>query len=440
MGLKNIISNEFIFDNWLYDFYIDHFIEEYFQDIETDLTVKTYKENLQAQSTNNARGTNSLVYSLGINKMSKRSIVASCSEADGVSTQDCAFTTICASIPLPRIVLNQRVGFISIPEDNVYMYARFLKFIENNTDEGRWPKPAKDADGNIKWIVEYIAPDGSIRTKTHNVEAQDLVVDETNENGNIISITYKPRWRLSNAEKVNDRVKVKDLNKDFRQEWAPEFEVDSNGQPTRQFAYRWYVHYDSTGLSTLGFGHLIDDDQKDNRKITLGSTLFKSNWDDTYGEGLTDAEIIELFGKDINRKIRVIQNIIGAKRWNYLAENCPQGIISLIEVGYNTKSGIAGYPSMCAAMGIPQDRVKDPKTGKIVWSGTWSSDFTPEKDFKPNLAEIAKQLQRSGTGNRDEMVRQIFILQNPTTFRTLGGTIRKDIVPDAEGSYLKKTK
>jgi hypothetical protein len=446
MGIQNIYNFPFDLEDYLYDFYHDNFIDSGFQDIvtETETETETCKGKIQSQSNVNSRGTNSLVYSASTNKMSKRAIAGVCPEF--VSTQDCFFNAICASISLPRVVVTERVGFTSMPEDNVFMYARFLKYIENNTDEGRWSRPAKDANGKIQWVVEFIDANGSIRSKTHNVEGEDLVVNEGTEL-NPELVTYTPKMRLSNAVKVANRVKVKDLNGKYRQQWASAFQLDEDGKPTRVIDNRWYVHYDSANLPTLGFGHLIDKKQKNYAKvITVGTEVFKSNWDDFYGDGLTDNQIVELFAKDVNLKIKNVQNIIGAKRWNYLCANCPEGIIALIEVSYNTKKGVRGFPSMCAAMCIPQIPLLDakgnpeinPTTGNIVYTGKWTEDFTPIKGCEPDLNKIAIELQRTGTGNRDEMVRQIFIKQILTTFRTLGADIRKDIVPDSKGIYLKK--
>ena len=433
MGLMNIISNEYDLDNWIYDLFIKYILSiNEFQIVETDITNKIYKENLQAQSTNNASGTNNLVYSIGINKMSKRSIVASCGQEDSVTTQDCMFSIIAATVPLPKVLVTERVGYTTIPYDNILMYSRILQFIENNTNEGRWPRPAKDADGNIKWVVEYIAPDKSIHSKTHNVENQDLVVNEGTTQ-NPIWITYTPVWRMSNT---TTPYKVKDLNGDYRQLWQSQRVLDSAGNPTPYLDERWYTHRDSLGLATLGFGHLITANEKNGTTLTVNGITF----DDTYGDGLTDEQASDLFFNDLNKKIRLTQNVIGAKRWNYLAANFPAGVLILIDLMYNTKSGPAGFPNLCAAMGIPQTKIRSPKTGELVYGGGWDhSNFTPTPNFKFDLDEISAQLNRGQAGNRDEMMRQILIRERLTSFITLGGKVRKDIAPGPDGKYLKKS-
>jgi hypothetical protein len=208
------------------------------------------------------------------------------------------------------------------------------------------------------------------------ITGQNLVVDEVDGNGNIISITYTPRWRMSNTTNPH---KVKDLNGEYRQEWASQRILDSAGNPTTQLDYRWYTHRDSLNLATIGFGHLITDAEKNGTSITVNGTTF----DDVYGDGLTDEQASDLFFKDLNKKIRLAQNVIGAKRWNYLAANFPAGNLILIDLMYNTKRGPAGFPNLCAAMGIPQTKIKDPTTGKPVYGGGWDhSNFTPTPNFK----------------------------------------------------------
>ena len=437
MGIMNVIDNPFDFEDWVYDIYLDYIasINES-QDVETDITNKVYKKSLQAQASNNASGTNNLVYAVAVNKMSKRFITASCGQEDSASTQDCMFNTIAAAAQLPKVVITERVGYTTIPEDNGVMYSRILQFIENNTNEGRWPRPSKDADGNIQWVVEYLDADGYIHPKTHNVENQDLVV---NEGTTLIPkwVTYTPVWRMSNT---TTPYKVKDLNGEYRQEWAPAFIIDPDGKPTRQLDERWYTHRDSLDLATLGFGHLITTNN--GTSITVNGITF----DDTYGDGLTDKQAVALFGVDLNKKIKSTQNVIGAKRWNYLAANFPAGNLILVDLMYNTNLGPAGFPSLCAAMGIPQipkrdDKgkvVRNEKTGKIVYTGTWTSDFTPTPGFKFDLDTICTEFTRPQAGNRDEMMRQILIRERLTSYITLGGKVRKDIAPGPDGKYLKK--
>jgi hypothetical protein len=224
--------------------------------------------------------------------------------------------------------------------------------------------------------------------------------------------------------------------------------------PSGQAKWINYAYPDSKGLPTLGFGHLIiggfttmsiplspNNPYIGTPNVSNPITGFWQKPTKTFKtlvnedqKGVTDEELVALFAEDLSVHIKLTQDALGVKRWNYLYDNDQCLLLVCIDIQFNTGNlrsftklltGDGNTNGIGSGMGLQIKKLGfshfiNVNTGKYsydLWTKPSTYNGTQAQYIVEKKAELKKESHRKSVGaQRNDAIYQLFIDKDKFSF------------------------